>query len=686
VSLIAELQRRSVFKVGAAYLVVAWLAAQAAGLAFPVFEAPAWALRVFIFVLALGFPVALVLAWALEVTPEGIKVEAAPTGNKRVLGTAGALGLLAVAWFLFGVPAVRMGEGGASDGPRSLAVLPFAALGSDAESTGLAGGLHDTLITQLSRIKGLEVRSRTSVMKYKDWSGGLKPIAEELGVAVVLEGSVQRIGNRTVVNAQLIDARTDAHLWAETIDRSGDDLFALQADIAQRVAKALEIALSPAETQALTVAPTEDKEAYALFVEGMRVLNESGRGLNEQMREAMRLQAASVFEAAVARDPQFALAWATLARVYASIAWDTRVLSYAEYAAKTRAAAERAVALGPTLPEARMARGTVALQLEFDFPRAVQELTAAAEGMPSSAEVHERLGLALLYSGRWQDAAQAYERALALDPSGAYYYTGVRDALIGLRRFDDARALAKRVAVSLPGDYDAARQPAIVEAWASGDISPLLAFVRSASAGFRAHPAATFDQWYAAYVTGDFAAALAVLDRSIDIARPDEFDLVRADSLMKLGRVDEAKAHYAQTRDARLKELASPRDPYVEALSRVRLAYALAQLGDARAARENAAAADRLWGVARDPADGSRVWFQIAQVHVALGDHDEALRIITHLVEESSFLPAGRLWMEERFAELHADPRFIALMKKHGVDTSNEPFAFNRTPPAGGGK
>ena len=217
---------------------------------------------------------------------------------------AAVLAALAVGWYWRG--SVGMAPDAAA-GPRSLAVLPFATLGSDAESSGLAGGLHDTLITQLSKIKGLEVRSRTSVMKYKDWNGGLKQIADELGVTVVLEGSVQRIGNRTVVNAQLIDARTDAHLWAETIDRTGDDLFALQSEIAQRVAKALAVALSPAEQQALSVAPTQDTEAYALYVEAMR---HDERSRFERARRgsvvAKRclLKAAAVFEAAVAKDPQ----------------------------------------------------------------------------------------------------------------------------------------------------------------------------------------------------------------------------------------------------------------------------------------------------------------------------------------------------------------------------------------------
>lgn len=211
-SLLAELKRRKVFRVGGAYLVVAWLLIQVVATVGPMMQLPEWAPRLIMLLLMLGLPIALVMAWVFEVTPDGLKVEAATVGNKRVLIVAAVLAALALGWFIRGVPTAEPTPEAVAGGPRSIAVLPFTSRGADAESTGLAGGLHDTLITQLSKLKGLEVRSRTSVMKYRDWSGGLPAIADELKVHVLLVGSVQRIGNRTVVNAQLIDARTDKHL------------------------------------------------------------------------------------------------------------------------------------------------------------------------------------------------------------------------------------------------------------------------------------------------------------------------------------------------------------------------------------------------------------------------------------------------------------------------------------------
>jgi hypothetical protein len=223
---------------------------------------------VFIFVAVLGFPVALLAAWLIELTPEGMRLDRASTGNRRMFAIIAVLAALGIAWFLRGHLAPRAGRRRPACARGAAVREPRPGSGCDRRRGRPARHADHAA----SKLKGLEVRSRTSVMKYKNWDGGLKKIAQELGVSVILEGSVQHQGKRTVVNAQLIDALTDAHLWAETFDRSGDDLFALQADIAQRVAAALEVALSPAERKALTRAPTENREAYALYLQAQKVL------------------------------------------------------------------------------------------------------------------------------------------------------------------------------------------------------------------------------------------------------------------------------------------------------------------------------------------------------------------------------------------------------------------------------
>ena len=672
--LVAELKRRNVLKVGAAYVVVAWLVVQAASIAFPAFEAPPWALRVFIFVLLLGFPFALVIDWMLQLTPDGVRVEAPAVGSKRLYAVAALLAVVAVGWFLRGAEAPPKATGS----PHSIAVLPFTSLGEDADATGLAGGLHDTLITQLSKLKGLEVRSRTSVMKYKDWEGGLKSIADELGVEVLLEGSVQRIGNRTVVNAQLIDARSDAHLWAETIDRTSDDLFALQSEIAQRVASELRIALSPSERKALSEAPTQDREAYALMVQGQRLISDALLPMSETDREAKRKRGVALLEAAVARDPAFALAWAALSEAYAVISWDTRLGERRSYAGKARDAAQKALALGDDLPEARYARGNVALRLDFDFPLAVRELEYAAEQAPGNAEFQLTLALAYRYIGRWDDYVRVHRRAYELDPTsmraGFNYYT----ALAAAGRLEEARALAVRMAALHPEDYLAARLIAEVESRMRGDLTPLFEFMRGTAPGFPTSSEVVKDRWFAAMASGDYAAALAAIEAAPAEAMPDLAHTLRGDALRRLGRDEAAREAYEAERDALLAMLEADLDPFVEATLRAALAYAQARLGEPDDARRNIARADTLWGFEREPSDGGRIWYWLMPALVALGDHDEALAKLTTLAGSQSFHPANQIWIGWETADLHPHPGFRALMRQHGVDVDREPFAFNR--------
>lgn len=681
-SLLAELRRRKVFRVGGAYLVVAWLLIQVVATVSPMLQLPDWAPRLITLLLMLGLPIALVMAWVFEVTPEGLKVEAASVGNKRVLVVAAVLAALALGWFARGVPEPEPEPekviAAADDGPRSIAVLPFTSLGADAESTGLAGGLHDTLITQLSRLHGLEVRSRTSVMKYRDWSGGIKAIADELKVEVLLEGSVQRIGNRTVVNAQLIDARSDAHLWAETIDRSGDDLFALQADIAQRVVSELKVALSPEERRALTEAPTQDAHAYALYVQGMQAYSDSNQTLQEADREALRKRAADLLRAALERDPEFALAWAALTQMLASIAWDTRYSDYRDYAAQARTAAANATAFGADLPEARYARGVVLLQLDLDFAKALPELEYAAERLPNVAAIQAALGLAYRYNGRWDDYLRASRRALALEPTALGYAGAARSALLALRRWEELRELHRAQAALHPDNYASVRGEAYWQSMREGNFDAMRHFLQRASTEFPVDGFLTADAWALAMADGDPAAALAAVDAAPADAIAEMSQLMRGEALRALGREAEAKAAYEAARDRNLAMLQADRDPYIEAGIRASLAYLQARLGEHDAARDNIARADALWGYAREPSDGSRIWAQLLSAHAALGEFDAACAKARVLVENPSFFPAQSLWLDWSISELHAQECFRALMRDNGVDVTREPFAANR--------
>src|SRR6476659_1520535 len=292
-SFFSELKRRNVYKVAVAYAVVAWLLIQAASILFPTFEAPAWVMKVFVAVLVLGFPIALVFSWAFEITPEGIRREedVSPdesltrrTGRK-IVGLTIVLAVIAAALMLFqflrpkpavstsattmSVPAPSASVSVSATIPeKSIAVLPFENLSDDKGAAYFADGIQDEILTKLAGIADLKVIPRTSTAKYKSKPEDLKTVSQQLGVATILEGSVQKAADKVRVNVQLIDASTDSHLWAKTYDRDLKDVFAIQSEVAQEIADSLQAKLSPAEANTLGVVPTKNTAAYDLFLKG----------------------------------------------------------------------------------------------------------------------------------------------------------------------------------------------------------------------------------------------------------------------------------------------------------------------------------------------------------------------------------------------------------------------------------
>src|SRR5438552_3303751 len=281
----AELKRRNVYKVAIAYAIVAWLLIQAASILFPTFEAPAWVMKVFVTAIILGFPVALIFAWAFEITPEGIKraEDVSPnesitrhTGRKLVWITV-ALAIIAAGLFAFQLlrskpaataasPTTSSPSGVATIPEKSIAVLPFENLSDEKQNAFFTDGVQDEILTDLAKIADLKVISRTSVMQYRSGAPrNLREIGQQLGVAHLLEGSVQRAANRLRVNAQLIDARNDAHLWAQTYDRDLADVFAIQSKIAKAITDQLQAKLSPNEKKAIEQPPTTDLAAFDLY-------------------------------------------------------------------------------------------------------------------------------------------------------------------------------------------------------------------------------------------------------------------------------------------------------------------------------------------------------------------------------------------------------------------------------------
>ena len=457
----SELKRRNVYKVAVAYAVVAWLLIQAASILFPTFDAPSWAMKVLVALLVLGFPVALVLSWAFEITPEGIKLESEidpkksitrKTGRK-IVGVTIAVAIVAAGMFLFQLlrtPAHSRVEGGASATPndvtsglagarpsipeKSIAVLPFDNLSRDPDNAYFCEGVQDEILTRLAKVADLKVISRTSTQHFKSAPENLPEIAKQLGVAHILEGSVQKSSDQVRVNVQLINAMTDAHLWAETYDRKLTDIFAVESEIAKAIAETLQAKLSGAEKSSIAKAPTANPEAYELYLKGRFFWN---KRTGDDLRKSIEY-----LKQAIAKDPGYALAYAALADSYGLLRFYGGA-SPAESVVPAQAAAKKALELDDSLAEAHASLGLIATE-ELEVNRAVTELERAIQLNPNYATAHHWLGLALATLRQSDRSIGELKRALELDPLSMIINADLSIIYLYAHRYDDADAQARK--------------------------------------------------------------------------------------------------------------------------------------------------------------------------------------------------------------------------------------------------
>jgi TolB-like protein/tetratricopeptide (TPR) repeat protein len=451
----AELKRRNVYKVAIAYAVVAWLLMQVASQIFPFFEIPNWAVRLVVLLLIIGFPVALILAWAFELTPEGIKrtefADELPKKSRRsrawiyVMVVAGAISL---SLFFFGRYTTTSKQSGLTEVPaKSVAVLPFANLSRDPDNAYFAAGIQDEIITRLARISQLKVISCTSTQRFKSAPDDLPAIAKQLGVANILEGSVQRTTDQLRVNVQLVEAATDAHLWADTFDRKLTDIFKIESDIATTIADTLQAKLTGSEKRALAAQPTENSEAHEFYLKGRYFWNK---------RTANDLKTAiTYFQRAIDKDPNYALAYAGLADSYALLP-DFGAGSPQESFPPARIAAKKALALDDTLAEAHTSLAQVLYSYDLDFDGSIRGFRRAIELNPNYATAHHWLGIGpLSRSGRFDEAIVEGKRAVELDPLSLINNADLANDYFLARRYDEAIEQVRKTLEMDPGFYSA---------------------------------------------------------------------------------------------------------------------------------------------------------------------------------------------------------------------------------------
>ena len=455
-----ELQRRNVYRVAIAYLVTAWLLAQVADLALGAFGAPPWVQKTFLFLLALGFPVACLLAWAYELTPQGIKrstdvaqASASTGGGHRTLDLV-IIGLLTVA--VVGLLADRFMLSNREDQPAvsvrterpSVAILPFVNRSAIDADAFFVDGVHEDLLRHVATIGSIKTISRTSVLQYRDSGKSAPEIAAELGVDTVLEGGVQRSGKKVRINVQLIDAGTDEYLWTESYQRelSAENIFSIQSEIATSVADALQAALSPQERVDLAKVPTRNIDALNAYF--------SGRRRMETRRPDELEIAISEFEQAIAFDPDFALAYVALADTY-------RLLNnYGDMPAdiadaRGREAVEKALALDDRLGEAYASLANLRRR-NGDYEGAEEAFLRGIELNPNYAPLYQWYGEFLaLDLGRAQEGVTISSQAVALDPKSAIINSDYAEALAAAGQLDAALE-QYRVAIEIDPEFSVA--------------------------------------------------------------------------------------------------------------------------------------------------------------------------------------------------------------------------------------
>ena len=453
-SFFAELKRRNVYKVAVAYAVVAWLLIQAASILFPTFEAPSWVMKVFVTIVAAGFPIALVLAWAFELTPEGIKRsdEVPPSESiahrtgRKLLAIVAVLALIAVGLLAFQltrrnspVSAQRI----SAIPLKSIAVLPFANLSEDKANAYFADGIQDEILTRLSRITELKVISRTSTQQYQSKPGNVPEIAKQLGVAHILEGSVQRLGDQVRVNVQLIKAEGDSHLWADTYDRKLTDVFAVESEVAQRIADSLEARLTGHEQEQVSNVPTQNPQAYDEYLRGRVILNKQGYHEVENAVAHLRK--------AVELDPQYAQAWAQLATAESLRYLQERTAAQLE---RARAAGETAVRLQPELAEAHLGMSAVYYYCLRDYDRALAELEQARSRAPNDPLATFYIGLVKRRQGKLEESIEFQKKATVFDPRNSDIWVNLGRSYRGTRDFKSAREMLDRAIAIAPDEID----------------------------------------------------------------------------------------------------------------------------------------------------------------------------------------------------------------------------------------
>ena len=663
----AELKRRNVYKVAVAYAVAGWAFAQGIAQVFPVFGVPNWTIQLIVLLIVIGFPIALVLAWAFEITPEGLKrtEDVDPTTPHRIHGPWIYIVLVgvAVSISLFFLGRYTAPNGITSgDENKSIAVLPFATLSDDRDDAYFADGVQDQILTNLAKVSDLKVISHTSVRQYKTGAErNMREIGKQLGVAYIVEGSVQRSKDRLRINAQLIDARTDTHVWAETYDRTAADLFAIQSELAQSIAGQLKTKLSPKQKAEIEERPTQDLVAFELYLQAKEVIDSY---INVKDVRPSLLKALEGLDQAIKRDPNFVAAYCYTARAN-DLLYFFDLDPSPDRVLLAEAAVKAALRLRPDSAEAHFAMADYYFRCHRDYDHAQEELAIARPGLPNSTPFFILSGYINRRRNHWLEAERDFATAVALDPRNPNAYNLLSDTYVLERRFPEAAQVYDRVIASGEQTPIVRYRQTSAKFFGTADSTAMRAALAEApdlDVGGRQTP----ERILLALIDGNYAEAERVLAASPredfqDIDFSFYFPKAWFEAMIARAKGDSVRAIAAfSTARTILEQRLTVKPEHARTIAV--LAQVDAGLGQKELAIREAQHAVDLMPISQDIYDGALVLEGLAQVYTWTNERDRAIELLQKLVAMPGYINYARLKLHPMWNPLRGDPRFEKIV------------------------